>query len=386
METMHEPKDKLRNYSEVVLTGGPAAGKSSSLAHLAKSFQDRGIRTLMVPEVATILISGGLSDIGELSKDRRRYLEIQRQMLLMQRDLRRRYQEIARAFAPDPVVIVYDRAELDIRAYIDGESYDAILAEQGLTMTEVRDSYDGVIHLRTSALGAAEHYTTANNVARRESAAEAVIADARVLEAWLGSPHLWIVPSYEDFEAKREHVFRAVAHACGLPAPVEIERKFLLAADPDLSHPLLASSVMVEIEQTYLTAPDPESEIRVRRRSLGAQATYFWTCKRRLADGSREEDEALLSPSEYLHMLADADPERAVLKKRRYCFVEGNSHFELDAIPRADGSTMWLLEAELLHLGEDLALPSFLEIEREVTGDPDYDMANMAAAASRAAE
>ena len=380
---MLEPKNTQRNFHELVFTGGPAAGKTTILAHAHQRFADRGVRTLLVPEVPTIVFTGGISDIARIAAEEpRQYLEIQRQMMLMLGGLRKRYRALAASFAPDPVVIIYDRGEMDFSAYIDQRSFDAILAEHHLTLAQVRDSYDGVIHLRSSAHGAPDHYTTANNEARREDVNEAREADARTLRCWLGHPHLRIVPAYEDFEEKKDHVFRTAAHLVGLPAPVEIERKYLLASPPDFAHPMLREAVAVELEQTYLTPPDPMTEVRVRRRSQNGQASYFWTSKSRDAEAppeQRAEREALITPSEYVHLLRDADPDHEPLRKRRYCFVYGNAHFELDEIPRDGAETLWLLEAELLEAGEQVDLPDFLDVEREVTGELAYESSHLAA-------
>lgn len=49
-----------------------------------------------------------------------------------------------------------------------------VLAENGWTIPQLRDQrYEAVVHLQTAALGAAEHYTLANNAARMESPDEA---------------------------------------------------------------------------------------------------------------------------------------------------------------------------------------------------------------------
>jgi len=372
------PQAQERNWTELVLTGGPSAGKSSSLAYLAQHFADHGVRVLIRPEVATMIIQGGVSDISRLAREEPgRYLEAERAVLMIGWEMRSHYRRLAEAFAPQPVLIVYDRAEMDVAAYLEPQQFRALLDEHMLTLAAARDSYDVVVHLRSAAVGAPEHYTTENNPARQErDPAVAAEADERTLRAWLGHPRLWIVESEEDFDRKRAKVARIAHHALGLPAPTEIERKFLLAGAPDLSHPVLAGAVEVEIEQHYLTAEEEGVERRVRRRAQDGQETFYWTEKR----GQGLEREAIIKPSEYLHLLAERDPARRPIRKRRYCFAFAGHHFELDRIERP-GEPLWLLEVELLESGQELVLPDFLEIEREVTGDPAYSSAALAASA-----
>src|SRR5690606_32820851 len=118
--------------------------------------------------------------------------------------------------------------------------------------------------------------------------------------------------------------------------PLEIERKFLLSAPPDFNHPALSQAVPIEIEQTYLHSPDPSVEVRVRRRAQAGQSAYFYTRKQRLPSGACVENEALIRPAEYLHLLAERDPDRTTIHKTRFCFAWEGRYFELDVIQRED--------------------------------------------------
>jgi CYTH domain-containing protein/thymidylate kinase len=361
-----------RNYIEVVLTGGPGSGKTTALPQLIRHFSERGLRVLTSPEVATLFISGGISDIEALATEQpRAYDAIQAEILLTQRSLREHFRGLAAALAPQQVVIVYDRAECDTRAYMAEDAFFAVLHRHNLTLAEVRDSYDLVVHMVTAADGAAEYYTTANNPARRENDLEAAIAaDRRTLRAWLGHPHLRICDNSGDFEQKMQRLEAHVAAALGRPEKIEIERRFLLAEPPDLAGGPLASAQKIEITQTYLRSEDPGVETRVRRWAQGAHVSYFWTEKRPRPNGAgRVEREELLRPSEYMHLLAQADPGRRVIEKQRYCFAWGGQHCELDRIELPDRPPLWILEIELSEQGERLELPPGLSIEREVTDE-----------------
>ena len=49
--------------------------------------------------------------------------------------------------------------------------WNSLMSHAGTETTELRDSrYDAVVHLVSAAIGASEHYTTANNAARSEVA------------------------------------------------------------------------------------------------------------------------------------------------------------------------------------------------------------------------
>lgn len=375
------PNAQKRNYSEVVLTGGPCAGKTTAISHLVRHFSERGVRVLCVPEVATMLIAGGLSDLATLGQTNPgAFAGVESEILLMQGSLRRHYQGIAEALAPQECLIVYDRAECDVRAYIDDELWGAMLQEKGLSLNDVRDSYDLVCHLVTAADGAPEHYTLANNAARSETPEQAITADRSTMRAWFGHPHMRVIDNSTDFEGK---LARLIAEVDGIPGGsehVEYERSFLLASPPDLNAAPLADAQAIEVEQTYLRSNDPDEETRVRRWAQGEQVSYFWTMKRPLPSGGREEREELIRSREYIHLLQQADPSRRKIRKTRHCFVWDGRYCELDRIERPHGQEpIWKLEVELLDETVPFTPPPMFDIAREITGDKTYSNSNLAA-------
>src|SRR3989338_8072085 len=226
----HRPK-------EIVLTGGPCSWKTGGLKFFAKEMPPYRIRPFFVPETATMIISGGVPDIGDLQKkDLRKYIEVERAMLLTHLALRKEFCRLAKNF--DNAVIIYDRGGMDQAGYMPRSYFDAILKEERLTLHDVRDSYDKVIHLVTAAYGAEEFYTIDNNEARQETTlGKAREVDDRTLGVWVGHPHLTVVPSSPDRSQKEKRLLRAVLHSLGIPEPYEIERKFLLKRPPDFTTP-----------------------------------------------------------------------------------------------------------------------------------------------------
>jgi CYTH domain-containing protein len=364
---------------EIVLTGGPCSGKTSSLAVISQKLADWGFRPLMVPEIPTILIGGGIPDIGTIAADPDRFRVLESHFLAFQRAIRQRYLAMAAECFPDErVVIVYDRGERDVAAYMAPDAWRRILYDAGLSEADVRDSYDAVIHLVSAAKGAESFYTTANNTARRETVEEARAQDDRTLAAWVGHPHLRIIGNETDFEAKMRRVMAAVARVLGVPEPVEIERKFLVEA-PSPAVLAALGATAVEIEQHYLEV-SPEREVRIRRRGAGRHAMYYRTEKARRSAAVRVETEAAISRHEYDRLLPAALPDRRPIRKVRHCFAAGGAYWELDEFTSHPG--LWLLEVELGDEGDEVRLPDGLSVIREVTGDPGFSNASLALAAS----
>ena len=157
------------------------------------------------------------------------------------------------------------------------------------------------------------------------------------------------------------------------PVSYEIERKFLIEMPPA---DWLSSLRAIEIEQIYLCAEEGE-ERRIRSRTENGVTTYVTTVKRTVTALRREEIEHEITENEYRQLQGEADPCRRPLHKTRYCFPCGGHVAEIDVYPFLPDSA--ILEMELTCEDESVSLPPPLRILREVTDDPTYKNAALAA-------
>lgn len=349
----------------IVLTGGPCGGKTTALVKIRERLEAFGFRVYLVPESATLLLTGGVSVAGASPEH---ILAFEAALLRAQIALEDAFLQVA-ASTGAPTVLVCDRGAMDVAAYLPAHAWQALLDEHGWTVVELRDRrYDAVVHLVTAAEGAEAFYTTANNAARTETPDQARELDARLRHAWVGHPHLRVVDNSTDFAGKVRRVIEAVCRVTGVPQPVEVERKYLVRKAPDV---LPVRAEELEIEQTYLLSPDG-GEARVRRRGQRGSYAYTHTFKKPSAEpGARVELERPISARDYVGLLQQADPARRTVRKRRTCFLHEGQSFELDRFDDPRPGLM-LLEVELDDPQAVVKLPPFLDIEREVTGDPAY--------------
>jgi CYTH domain-containing protein/predicted ATPase len=360
----------------VVLTGGPCSGKTSALAYLRQGLADRGVRVITVPEAATLVItSSGLDVVAMAAHDRPGFVAMQLEIVRLQQALREQALRLARLHPEGPLVVLFDRAEPDGAAYMDEREYRSVLDGVGLTPAGVRDSYNAAIHLVSAAEGAEAAYTLSNNPARTETPRQARAADRRTLAAWVGHPHLRVVDNGGDFQHKLHRALEHVCHEMGLPIPLEVERKYLLARAPDLSLLRRAGAHRIEIEQRYLAAP-AGSELRVRRRVDQGVSTFYRTQK--VGVGVvRQELEESISAAEHEALAPAMLPDTRAIRKDRWCFVHRSQYFELDIFTDQLAGLV-LLEIELTTESEQVDLPAWLEVVREVSGEPGYGNASLA--------
>ena len=351
----------------VVLTGGPCGGKTAALAPLKAALEAEGLRVFVGEEIATALMKEGLDPARDKN-------EFQRQVLA--RTLARE-EALAETAAPfgDKAVLLLDRGLADPAAYTPAALYEAHLAQVGLTRVSARDRYDGVFHMETPA--AEQGYTLATNDIRTETPTEARALNDATLAAWVGHPHLRVIPAGGSFADKLARLIAEVKGLLGIPAPREIERRFLIRRPGDAALAALPACRVVDIEQVYLLASQGVTA-RLRSRGEGDDRLYYETVKRRLSAATREETERRLSEAEYRALLAHADPARRPIVKTRACLVYAGQYFELDRFPFWQKQA--ILEIELLSEDAPVALPPFVEVLREITDDPAYTNAALARA------
>ena len=370
-----------RHVKEIVITGGPCSGKSEALKIIPKRLRDMGYGVVILREAAeeifTSVFPSDVRDIREvLEKYPEKFYAMEEQIFLeimAKLKIRRNLAEIC---GDKKTVIFLDRGPMDALAYMPSERFFEFVKRNGYSVSDTRDSSDGVVHLVTTADGAEEFYE--QNDVRIETAEKARTLDKETQRAWVGAPHLWIIDNSTGFDGKMNRLFEAILHILGEPEPLEIERKFLLAKRPDLRNSMLRRAEMFLIEQIYLS--DGMSRIRKRStvrygrgRSQGDSTCYYMTCKVEISPGVRREEENIISSYDYAHLKGYKDLHRAVVRKHRYCFVYSNQYFELDTFISPEWARgTWILEHELLNINDPINLPPFLDIEKEVTADHAY--------------
>jgi CYTH domain-containing protein/transcriptional regulator with XRE-family HTH domain len=361
---------KSVKITKIVLTGGPCAGKTTALSRINRYFSDRGYTVLFVPETATEMIPNGVAPWTCKS-----VYDFQLAVATLQKTKEMLFEKSAQGMNADKILIVCDRGLLDGKAYMKDSDFRRILKDMHSTEVQERDSYDAVFHLVTAAKGKEQFYTLDNNTARNESIEEACLVDDKIIAAWTGHPHFRIIDNSTDFENKLERLLTEIAGFLGEPEPFEIERKFLICY-PDIKKlESMPNCTKVEIAQTYLKSNE-DVERRVRARGIDGDYMYYLTEKRKVTNLKRIEVEKRLTQNEYLKLLMDAKNTLHTIKKTRYCLSEENQYFEIDIYPEWNNQA--IMEVELSSEDQEIQVPPFIKVIKDVTDDERYKNYNMA--------
>lgn len=363
-----------KTIAKIVLTGGPCAGKSTALSRIEKEFSKQGWHCMFVPEQATELMSTGIGP-GTVSSPYL-YQKIQLEGQLFREKL---CEVAAKNSLSDKVLIVCDRGALDGKAYMSDKEFRQMASEFGTSEVALRDRYDAVFHLETTAKGALDAYTNANNSVRTETPEQAAALDDKVIAAWTGHPHLRIIQNTESgIDGKMSNLMREIAASLGEPVPNEIERKFLIEK-PDVDKLMRDFNCKpVEIRQFYLRAPEGE-EHRIRQRGSDGTFVYTETVKSDVPGTNgevRTEREQRLTEHDFIAKLVDMDPNKQPVQKTRYCLTDNGHYYELDMYPTWKDHA--IMEIELSSPDEQFTIPKGINVIREVTNDRQFRNSSLA--------
>ena len=317
-----------KKITRIVLTGGPAAGKTTLISRILKEFrQEDGWKVITIPETATELISGfGIRPFGNcVSMEDFQYFVIEDQLHKERLALK-----AAQMVPEENVLIIYDRALLDDKAYITDEEFREVLASFGRTEEEVMGYYDAVLHLVSCAKGAEFAYNFGNE-ARYEPLEVAREKDDLTLRAWSKHPNLRVIDNSVNFEDKIARGLRAIYETIGEPVPEEVWHKYLIEL-PDVAK-------LVE-----------------RYRAAGI--------------------DMMQTGKEYIQYLMEGDISLHAVHKMKYRFNYEGHRFEIDVYPFSDERA--IMRAAMPKDKDEIAIPPEVKILREDTNDPAYRNSQLA--------
>lgn len=187
--------------AKIVLTGGPCAGKTTTIARIDEHLTKEGYHVLNLNECATEVIKWGIRPFGDGKVS---VYDFQNEILKLQLFKEKRFKEILDKLPSEKVILIADRGVIDNKAYLGQELFDKLLKENNLKEEDLLKEYDMVIHMITVANDMESRFSNSNNTARFENASEAVDLDKRTSDAWKNHPNVKTVPVCEFLEEKIE--------------------------------------------------------------------------------------------------------------------------------------------------------------------------------------
>ena len=186
--------------AKIALTGGPCAGKTTTISRIEEHLTSRGYHVLTLSECATEVIKSGIRPFG---KNAVSVYDFENEILNLQLYKEKRFKDFIKIYPDDvKIVLLADRGSVDVRAYLGLENYERMLKENHLNNNDLLADYDLVIHMITVAADMENRYSNSNNKARFEDSQEAINVDNNIIEAWEKHPNFKVAPVCEVLEDK----------------------------------------------------------------------------------------------------------------------------------------------------------------------------------------
>ncbi|XP_017960267.1 TRPL translocation defect protein 14 isoform X1 [Drosophila navojoa] len=433
LNEMPNLKTKPRVY-KIVLTGGPCGGKTTGQSRLCTFFENLGWKVFRVPETATVLLSGGVkfSDLTaeedpltpstfvhkelpfaapehsmiDLTASCPRCLakaaskpyvneakKFQENLIRTMVQIENTFFELGNSSTRD-CLIICDRGVMDASAYIPKEKWEEMMAINKWNPVEMRDNrYNQILHLVSAANGAEDFYSTEkrkriyqDHACRSEGVELARELDYKSAAAWVGHPYFDVIDNSTNFETKMNRMIESVCQKLGIDTRDRLQAtsrklKFLVKNLPPASE--FPAFQDFDVVHHYLLSGGPKVQARLRKRGQNNHWSYIHTQRRPdVNNRERIEVKTQLTHRDYTNLLAQEDKAHFPIYKTRRCFLINNQYFQLDIYKEPCHSrckNLILLETYSSLSGDALqkCMPTFLNIVKEVTGDPDYSMFNL---------
>lgn len=189
---------------KIVLTGGPSAGKSSSLEFIRKYYSELGYKVYILSETATDLMNSGIIP----NQNNLSVVEFQEIIFKYQLFKENLVLNIVNNNNFLNNIIIFDRGVIDNKAFINDEEFEMILKKYKYIENELLSRYDLVIHLETGAKS--NYYRTDNNSCRRESVDLAIKLDNLTYKAWQNHNNLVKIECYDNFYDKQNKIINVI--------------------------------------------------------------------------------------------------------------------------------------------------------------------------------
>ncbi|EEC11249.1 conserved hypothetical protein, partial [Ixodes scapularis] len=279
-------------------------------------------------------------------------------------------------------LIICDRGTMDASAFVSKEIWDRIIKAHGWNTVDLRDNrYNQIIHLVSAANGAEAFYNTEDNSCRTEGIELARERDKLAAHAWIGHPYMDVIDNSTDFDTKVRRMIESVCRRIGVDTGDRLalnsrKVKFLVSSLP----PDSVSTARFKTLEIF----DSLSHRGIRSKVhcvpfFPDYWSYMHTQRKCDVNSQVIELRRQITHRDYINMLAQRDDSHYTVYKLRRCFLWGNMYFQMDIYKKPCHSRcegLILLETYTAHGSAELKgqLPSFLDISKDVTSDPNYSM------------
>lgn len=375
-------RDVSSQIFRICISGGPKSGITTAISKISENLTALGYKVFIVPSCFNLTASSGFNIFDETlpMEDRLQVLITFMKMLMKLEDY---FLDMAHDEVDSNVVILYTMGTMDVKARVRPDLWEAMLSEASwaevtlrgrfsLTFSDKR--YDMVMHMTTSAVGAAEFFDD-----KLYSADEAMQIDKKMNECWNGHAKLVIVKNLpgKAFRDKIAYCMTSVNSLIGLPTKNQYYLKFLLDVDSaaNLEFPDDVTVQSHYLTESFLKSSRKEVQIRLSKRveyflikSQNGVNRFVYSCRApSKVDGERMEMMKQISAQEYMEYKSYIIRDSMEVEKQVYSFICDNTSYQIERFLNTPERPA-ILRVEGNQEVQQKDLPSFLRVKEEITG------------------
>lgn len=332
-------KFKMLNGKEnlkVCYTGGPCAGKTTSITRVADQLREKGYTVFIVPEAASMIFSAGgnldMSKYNDLQAVQFQYYLMQLQIVM--EDI---FTGLATINSNDKYVILCDRGIMDGKAYMTTKQWKFLEDLYDINTDRMRDKrYDLILHMVTAAKGKSENYDFENNNARWENPDFACELDLNLQSAWMKHPnfHLIANTTTESFQEKLNLASNTIFKELDIPVDLKFYKKLLLKNEnnelPKLLEKELGVKLIRFLIKDIIFFEKDNSVTYIRKREQENQIATFVKCQKKFVNGKYHEKRRQVSFKEYIGFKELVSNDKSIGIKTRYTFIYNEMNYIMD--------------------------------------------------------
>lgn len=350
-------KNQEKKITKIVITGGMLSGKSTCCLEVKNHFERIGYKVIIVPSMESILENNGFEDFNN-------YEELLKSRL----EFEHTFNNLIQTLDNNKILVLYDGASLDIRSKCTKREFTTICNALSISLEEVRNSYDAVFHLKSIAKWDISLFNKLNNNKKIDSSL-AITLDDKIIDTWIAHANYRMIDCCISIEDKAKKLIHEIAKFLNEDEKFYIEKKYLINI-PDISYlDKLGGCSKIKMTLTYLNGSTDKCDIKLLLRDEDGKKFY-----QKIIKGDNKKSTISLSAEEYIDELDDKMIDRNPIIKYRYSFIYHSVYYKIDIFEEKDFA---ILEVDLLGSHEIIHFPSFVEVIKDVSDDPNYKNFNL---------
>ena len=346
-----------KQITKIVITGGMLSGKSTCCQEAKNHFERLGYKVVIVPSLESILKESGFADFDN-------YEELLKSRL----EFEKTFNNLIQAIDANKILVLYDGASLDIRSMCTKREFTNVCNTLSISPEEVRNSYDAVFHLKSIAKWDTTLFDKLNDNNKIDSSL-AITLDDKIIDTWIAHANYRMIDCGISIEDKGKKLIHEIAKFLNEDERFYTEKKYLIRI-PDISYlDKLGGCSKVKMTLTYLNGSSEHCDRKLLLRDEDGKKFY-----QKIIKGNNQKSTISLTAEEYIDELDNKMPDRNPIVKYRHSFIYHSVYYKIDIFEDKDFS---ILEVDLLSSHETVHFPSFIEVLKDVSDDPNYKNYNL---------